>query len=363
MTDDATGTGTGAGAGEADTGDPTEPLLTVRGLRTWFFTSAGVVKAVDGVDLTVGRGEIVGLVGESGSGKSVTSLSVMRLVDEPGRIVDGDIHFDGRDLRAASNEEMRRLRGSRIGMIFQQPISSLNPAYRVGFQIAEVYEAHEDTKRSVGWERARDMLARVGIPDAARRARAYPHEVSGGQAQRVMIAMALAGNPRLLIADEPTTALDVTIQSQILDLLVDLQTDTGASVLLITHDLGIVAEVCDRVAVMYAGQVVEESDTKTLFREPLHPYTQGLIGSVPVIGQRRERLAVIPGRVPDLIDLPVACRFAPRCEARIAHGLTRCTEALPALVEIAPGHRVRCFLHSDEAEDVTEVAVDVGRRR
>ena len=340
-----------------------EPLLSVRGLRTWFFTSAGVVKAVDGVDLTVGRGEIVGLVGESGSGKSVTSLSVMRLVDEPGRIVDGTIRFDGQDLGAASNEAMRLLRGSRIGMIFQQPISSLNPAYRVGFQIAEVYEAHGDTKRSVGWERARQMLARVGIADTARRARAFPHEISGGQAQRVMIAMALAGNPDLLIADEPTTALDVTIQSQILDLILDLQTDTGASVLLITHDLGVVAEVCDRVAVMYAGQVVEETDTKTLFREPLHPYTGGLIGSVPVIGQRRERLAVIPGRVPDLIDLPVACRFAPRCEARIAHGLTRCTEALPALVEVAPGHSVRCFLHSDAVEETTEVPVELGRRR
>jgi oligopeptide/dipeptide ABC transporter ATP-binding protein len=331
-------------------------------LRTWFFTSAGTVKAVDGVDLTVRRGEIVGLVGESGSGKSVTSLSVMRLVDEPGRIVEGSIRFDGQDLGAASNDEMRRLRGSRIGMIFQQPISSLNPSYRVGFQVAEVYEAHEGAKRAVGWERAREMLARVGIADPARRSRAYPHEISGGQAQRVMIAMALAGNPDLLIADEPTTALDVTIQSQILDLILDLQEDMGTSVVLITHDLGIVAEVCDRVAVMYAGQIVEEADTRTLFRDPKHPYTQGLIGSVPVIGQRRERLAVIPGRVPNLIDLPVACRFAPRCEARVAHGLTQCTEAMPALVEVEPGHRVRCFLHSDAVEDVSEVPVEVGRR-
>jgi oligopeptide/dipeptide ABC transporter ATP-binding protein len=345
--------------------EPTEtqtPILEVRGLRTWFFTSAGTVKAVDGVDLTVRRGEIVGLVGESGSGKSVTSLSVMRLVDEPGRIVEGSIRFDGQDLGAASNDEMRRLRGSRIGMIFQQPISSLNPSYRVGFQVAEVYEAHEGAKRAVGWERAREMLARVGIADPARRSRAYPHEISGGQAQRVMIAMALAGNPDLLIADEPTTALDVTIQSQILDLILDLQEDMGTSVVLITHDLGIVAEVCDRVAVMYAGQIVEEADTRTLFRDPKHPYTQGLIGSVPVIGQRRERLAVIPGRVPNLIDLPVACRFAPRCEARVAHGLTQCTEAMPALVEVESGHRVRCFLHSDAVEDMSEVHVEVGRR-
>jgi peptide/nickel transport system ATP-binding protein len=338
------------------------PLLEVRDLRTWFFTSAGVVKAVDGVDLTVGRGEIVGLVGESGSGKSVTSLSVMRLVDEPGRIVAGSIGFDGRDLLALSNAEMRELRGSGIGMIFQQPISSLNPSYRVGFQIAEVYEVHEDLKRSVGWERAQEMLARVGIADPKPRSRAYPHEISGGQAQRVMIAMALAGNPELLIADEPTTALDVTIQAQILDLMLDLQADLGMSVVLITHDLGIVAEVCDRVAVMYAGQIVEEADTRTLFRDTKHPYTTGLIGSVPVIGQRRDRLEVIPGRVPNLIDLPVSCRFAPRCKAREEHGLTQCTEALPALVEVTPGHRVRCFLHSDAIEEPSEVAVRVGKR-
>jgi peptide/nickel transport system ATP-binding protein len=339
-----------------------EPLLTIRGLRTWFFTADGVVKAVDGVDLTVNRGEIVGLVGESGSGKSVTALSVLRLVDQPGRIVDGSITFDGQDLGAASSEEMRALRGSRIGMIFQQPISSLNPSYRVGFQISEVYEAHERLKRSEGWKRAEDMMAKVGIPDARQRSRAFPHQVSGGQAQRVMIAMALAANPALLIADEPTTALDVTIQAQILDLIRDLQADLGMAVVLITHDLGIVAELCDRVAVMYAGQIVEEADTRTLFREPKHPYTQGLIGSVPVIGQRRHRLEVIPGRVPNLVDLPVGCRFASRCRAREEHGLTQCTEALPALVEVAPGHRVRCYLHSDAVEEPSEAVVEVGRR-
>lgn len=353
-----------APGGEAAPDDRTAagPLLDVRGLRTWFFTSGGVVKAVDGVDLTVGRGEVLGLVGESGSGKSVTFLSVMRLVDAPGRIVDGEILFDGRDLRTLSDAEMRDLRGSRIGMIFQQPISSLNPAYRAGFQIAEVFEAHEGLKRKAGWARAKELLARVGIGDAERRARAYPHELSGGQAQRVMIAMALAGHPDLLVADEPTTALDVTIQAQILDLIADLQRDLGTSVVLITHDLGIVAEICDRVAVMYAGQIVEEAPTRPLFLEPKHPYTQGLIGSVPVIGQRRERLAVIPGRVPNLVDLPVACRFAPRCSARVEHGLTQCTEALPALVEVEPGHKVRCFLHSDAVEAVPEVPVEVGRR-
>jgi oligopeptide/dipeptide ABC transporter ATP-binding protein len=339
-----------------------EPLLAIGGLRTWFFTADGVVKAVDGVDLTVNRGEIVGLVGESGSGKSVTSFSVLRLVDQPGRIVDGSIDFDGQDLRAASNEEMRAVRGSRIGMIFQQPLSSLNPSYRVGFQIAEVYEAHERMKRSVGWERAEAMLAKVGIADAKQRSRAFPHQISGGQAQRVMIAMALAANPDLLIADEPTTALDVTIQAQILDLIRDLQADLGMAVILITHDLGIVAELCDRVAVMYAGQIVEETDTRTLFRDPKHPYTQGLIGSVPVIGQRRHRLDVIPGRVPNLVDLPVGCRFAARCRAREEHGLTQCTEALPALVEVVPGHRVRCYLHSDAVEEPPEAVVEVGRR-
>jgi oligopeptide/dipeptide ABC transporter ATP-binding protein len=341
-------------------------LLRVGGLRTWFLTSDGVVKAVDGVDLTVNRGEIVGLVGESGSGKSVTALSVLRLIDQPGRIVDGSVRFDGQDLRAATNEQMRALRGSRIGMIFQQPVSSLNPSYRVGFQIAEVYEAHERMKRSVGWERAEAMLVTVGIPDAKQRSRAYPHQISGGQAQRVMIAMALAAGPDLLIADEPTTALDVTIQAQILDLIRDLQADMGMAVVLITHDLGIVAELCDRVAVMYAGQIVEEADTGTLFRDPKHPYTQGLIGSVPVIGQRRHRLDVIPGRVPNLVDLPVGCRFAPRCRPREEHGLTQCTEALPALVEVEPGHRVRCYLHSDAVEEPSETAVAVeagtGRR-
>jgi oligopeptide/dipeptide ABC transporter ATP-binding protein len=289
-------------------------------------------------------------VGESGSGKTVTAMSVLRLVDQPGRIVEGTVTFAGDDLGAASDRQMREVRGSRIGMVFQQPVSSLNPSYRVGFQVAEVYEAHGGSRRGEGRERAVEMLARVGIPDAATRARAYPHQVSGGQAQRVMIAMALAAQPDLLIADEPTTALDVTIQAQILDLIRDLQAELGMAVLLITHDLGIVAEMCDRVAVMYAGQIVEEAPTRTLFRDPEHPYTQGLIGSVPVRGRRRERLDVIPGRVPNLIDLPAGCRFAPRCAARVEHGLTRCTEALPALVEVEPGHRIRCFLHSDAEE-------------
>ena len=340
---------------------PGSPLLEIRDLRTHFFTADGVVRAVDGVDLTVRRGEIVGLVGESGSGKSVTSLSVLRLVDQPGRVVSGSITFDGEDLLTKSMDEMREVRGGRIGMIFQQPLSSLNPAYRVGFQISEVYEVHERLSRRLGEERAVEMLARVGIPDARRRARSYPHQVSGGQAQRVMIALALAAGPELLIADEPTTALDVTIQAQILDLIRDLQADLGMAVILITHDLGIVAELCDRVAVMYAGQIVEQADTATLFRDPKHPYTRGLIGSLPVIGQRKERLDVIPGRVPNLIDLPPGCRFAPRCTAREEYDVARATTEMPALVEVAPGHLVRCFLHGDESE-AAPVPVEVARR-
>jgi oligopeptide/dipeptide ABC transporter ATP-binding protein len=235
----------------------------------------------------------------------------------------------------------------------------LNPAYRAGFQLSEVYEIHHGLKRKDGQARAVEMLRKVGIADAGRRARSFPHQLSGGMAQRVMIAMALAAGPELLVADEPTTALDVTIQAQILDLIRDLQADLGMAVVLITHDLGVVAEVADRVAVMYAGQIVEETDTRTLFEDPRHPYTLGLIGSVPKIGDRRARLDVIPGRVPNLINLPDGCRFAPRCQARLEAGHTQCTEAMPALVEVAPGHRVRCFLHSDAVE---ERPVTIGAR-
>jgi oligopeptide/dipeptide ABC transporter ATP-binding protein len=336
------------------------PILEIVGLRTWFFTSDGIVKAVDGVDLAVAKGEVLGLVGESGSGKSVTMFSALRLVSPPGRTVAGDIHFDGRDVLAMSRDELRALRGHRVTMIFQQPNSSLNPCYRAGYQVGEVYEIHDKARRSAGEERAVEMLAKVGIPDAKSRARSYPHQLSGGMAQRVMIAMALAAGPELLIADEPTTALDVTIQAQILDLMRQLQADLGMAMVLITHDLGVVAEMAERVAVMYAGQIVEEASTAELFRNPLHPYTTGLMGSVPVIGRRTSELAVIPGRVPNLINLPPGCRFAPRCEARIEHGLTRCTEEMPALVEVAGGHKVRCFLHSDEVQ--VDVPVTLSRK-
>jgi oligopeptide/dipeptide ABC transporter ATP-binding protein len=340
-----------------------DPVLEISGLRTWFFTADGVVKAVDGVDLSVRRGEVLGLVGESGSGKSVSMFSALRLVSAPGRIVAGDVRVKGRDVLAMSTKELRQIRGDEVTMIFQQPNSSLNPCFRVGEQISEVYEIHEHTKRKAGLARAVEMLRAVGIPDPERRSRSYPHQLSGGMAQRVMIAMALAGDPDLLIADEPTTALDVTIQAQILDLMRRLQADVGTAMVLITHDLGVVAENAERVAVMYAGQVVEETDTGSLFRAPLHPYTQGLIGSVPVIGRRQEELAVIPGRVPNLIDLPPGCRFAPRCQARVDANLAACTEALPALVEVAPGHKVRCFLHSDAVEADVPVELTPGKRR
>ena len=325
-----------------------QPLLDVRGLRTSFHTREGVVRAVDGIDFSVYPGEIMGLVGESGCGKSVTSLSIMRLVAKPGHIDGGQVVFDGGDLLTLSNDDMRKIRGDRISMIFQQPTSSLNPVWDVGRQLAEVLEIHRNMKRSAARNRALDMLRMVGIPDPERRLKSYPHELSGGMAQRVMIAMALACEPDLLIADEPTTALDVTIQAQILDLIRNLRDETGTGVILITHDLGVVAETCDRVAVMYAGEIVEQTDVVSLFRDPTHPYTRGLIGSVPVPGDLRDELAVIPGNVPNLIDLPPACRFAPRCTARVEAGLAICTEQHPSLLPVANGHDVRCWLYHDE---------------
>jgi peptide/nickel transport system ATP-binding protein len=323
------------------------PLLEVRGLRTSFHTRDGVVKAVDGIDFSVDRGEVLGLVGESGCGKSVTSLSILRLVAKPGRIEAGEILFDGTDLLGLDADAMRKIRGEQIAMVFQQPTSSLNPVWDVGRQVGEVLEIHRNMKRAAARERALELLKMVGIPDPERRLRSYPHELSGGMAQRVMIAMALACEPDLLIADEPTTALDVTIQAQILDLMRHLREETGSAIILITHDLGVVAEMCDRVAVMYAGEIVEQTDVRTLFRDPRHPYTRGLIGSIPVVGDIRDELAVIPGNVPNLIDLPPYCRFAPRCTARVEAGLQRCTVDHPELREIAPAHDVRCFLYED----------------
>jgi len=323
------------------------PLLEVKGLRTSFYTRDGVVRAVDGIDFHVDRGEIMGLVGESGCGKSVTSLSLLRLIPPPGRIEAGSIVFDGRNLLDLSGEEMRKIRGDRISMIFQQPTSSLNPVWDVGRQIAEVLELHRNMKGKAARARALDLLKMVGIPDPQRRLDSFPHEMSGGMAQRVMIAMALACEPELLIADEPTTALDVTIQAQILDLIRGLREQTGTAVILITHDLGVVAEMCDRVAVMYAGEIVEQADTVPLFREPRHPYTRGLINSIPVLGETRDDLMVIPGNVPNLIDLPPACRFAPRCVTRVAENVVDATEVHPNLLDVEPGHPVRCWVYHD----------------
>jgi oligopeptide/dipeptide ABC transporter ATP-binding protein len=342
VTDEAAHPSGRDGTGRGSSG---ENLLEVRGLKTYFFTEAGVVRAVDGVDLVVKRGEVLGLVGESGCGKSVTSLSVMGLVAQPGIVVDGKITFDDEDLLKLSESAMQDIRGNRISMIFQQPQSSLNPVFRVGDQIAEALLIHQDMGKSEAERRAVELLATVGIPEPESRAQAYPHELSGGMAQRVMIAMALACVPQLLIADEPTTALDVTIQAQILDLMRNLQSQMDASIILITHDLGVVAEMCDRVSVMYAGRIVEEASVTELFRNPKHPYTDALIGSTPVLGQTEKELITIPGSVPNLIDLPPGCKFAPRCRARVENELEICAQEEPQLKSVAPNHTVRCWLY------------------
>jgi oligopeptide/dipeptide ABC transporter ATP-binding protein len=338
-----------------------DPLLTVDNLRTYYFTDDGVVKAVDGVTYHVAMGEVFGLVGESGCGKSVSALSLLRLIDPPGRIVDGRVTFRGQALDGLTEKQMTELRGSQISMIFQQPQSSLNPVFSVGEQIAEVLRLHIGMNREQAWRRAGELLTSVGIPDAESRLRSYPHELSGGQAQRVMIAMALACSPALLIADEPTTALDVTIQAQILDLMRELRAKLGTAIILITHDLGVVAEMADRVAVMYAGRIVEEAEVDALFARPLHPYTQGLIASIPVLGKVTDRLEVIPGSVPNLIDLPPGCRFAPRCRSRMEYALTICEEQEPDLLPIEDGHAARCWLYQSSGEHRAPLAAAVAK--
>lgn len=327
-----------------------QPLLEIRNLKTYFYTEDGVVKAVDGVNLLVHRGETLCLVGESGCGKSVTFLSVMRLVGQPGRIVDGEVIFDGEDLLKLSELDMSRVRGNRMSMIFQQPVSCLNPVFKVGDQIAEVFEIHQGLSKEEARQRAVQMLHMVGIPEPERRAESFPHELSGGMAQRVMIAMALAANAELLIADEPTTALDVTIQAQILDLMQELKERIGTSIVFITHDLGVVAEMADYVAVMYAGQIVEYTDVETIFSHAKHPYTQALLRSIPVLGMIKDELEVIPGSVPNLINLPPGCHFAPRCRARTEHGLAICSEVDPELLPVNRGHTVRCWLYHSAPE-------------
>jgi oligopeptide/dipeptide ABC transporter ATP-binding protein len=322
-------------------------LLTVRDLRTFFHTDEGVLRAVDGVDFNVFKGEILGLVGESGCGKSVTSLSIIRLIDEPGKIVSGEVVFDGKNLLDLSETEIEKVRGKQISMIFQQPKTSLDPIVTIGKQVVEVFEVHEDVTGFDPWEKAVDLLQAVGIPDPQQKAYAYPHELSGGQAQRVMIAIALALNPKLLIADEPTTALDVTIQAQILDLIRNLQVQMGTSVILITHDLGVIAEMADRIAVMYAGRIMEIAGVRSLFSEPLHPYTEGLISSTPVIGTKKDRLNTIPGNVPSLINLPEGCRFASRCLTRKKYHPENCEILEPDLIQTDEGHWVRCWIYQD----------------
>lgn len=323
----------------------TAPLLSVEGLRTHFFVDAGVVKAVDGVDFEVRRGEVLGLVGESGCGKTVTSLSIAGLVDPPGRVVEGSIRFDGIEMVGASERVLDSLRGPRIAMIFQQPRASLDPVMTVGRQIGQALRSGTGLERAARRRRAIELLDLVGIADPERRVREYPHQFSGGMAQRAMIAIALAAEPDLLIADEPTTALDVTVQAQILELLRELQLANDMAVILITHDLGVIAEIANRAAVMYGGRIVEECTISELYDAPLHPYTVGLIESRPVAAPSKSRLRVIPGSVPVPLNLPTGCSFAPRCDARIANGLTECIERAPESVFPRDGHRVRCWLH------------------
>jgi oligopeptide/dipeptide ABC transporter ATP-binding protein len=322
-------------------------ILDIKNLKTYFYTQDGVIKAVDGVDFYVNEGEVLGLVGESGCGKSVTSFSILRLVSSPGRIEGGEVLFEGRDLLKLKDHEMVEVRGASISMIFQQPQTSLNPVFRIGDQIVEVFQIHSKMTKKEAWMLTVDLLRLVGIPDPERKAMAYPHELSGGQAQRVMIAMALALNPKLLIADEPTTALDVTIQAQILDLLRNLCKNVNTAVILITHDLGVIAEMADRVAVMYAGCIVEHANVRDIYANPRHPYTQGLIASVPVLGEMKEELDTIPGNVPNLVELPPGCRFASRCLSREQYVLNICTQIEPDLITIGEGHQVRCWLYQD----------------
>ena len=322
-----------------------EPVLSVRGLQTHFFTDDGVVRAVNGVSFDVYPGETLGIVGESGCGKSVTALSILRLIPSPpGRIVGGEILYQGENLLEYGDEAMRAVRGNEISMIFQEPMTSLNPVYTCGEQIMEAVRLHQKVSRREARERAIEMLRLVGIPLPEQRISEYPHQLSGGMRQRVMIAMALSCNPSVLIADEPTTALDVTIQAQILELLNRLQEQLGMAILMITHDLGVVAEVCDRVAVMYGGRVVEHADVQSLFRETLHPYTGGLLTSIPHLGQEKtERLRVIPGVVPNPLDFPPGCTFHPRCHLAV----DECRVVEPELLPARAGHPVRCLRVSE----------------
>jgi peptide/nickel transport system ATP-binding protein len=338
--------------------DPNE-LLRVENLKTYFYTEDGIIKAVDGVSLKLNRGETLGIVGESGCGKSVTSLSIMRLISMPGKILEGQVRLRGLDVTNLSEEEMRHIRGNRISMIFQQPTSCLNPVFRVGDQISESLIIHRGYTKQQARQRAVELLTLVGIPSAKTRVDSYPHEMSGGMCQRVMIAMALACEPELLIADEPTTALDVTIQAQILELMKDLKQRFHTGIILITHDLGVVAEMADNVVVMYAGKVVEEAPVNDLFESPKHPYTQGLLASIPVLGEVRDKLAVIPGSVPSLRNLPPGCRFAGRCP----FVMDICRVEEPGLLRLTEARTSRCWLYDEKVmaqQDATREKASAG---
>ncbi len=318
-------------------------LLEVRNLKTFFFTEEGVVKAVNDVSFEVAQGQTLGLVGESGCGKSVTSLSIMKLIpNPPGKIISGQILFDGEDIVNVSEKDMHHIRGNKISMIFQEPMTALNPVFTIGHQISEAFTLHQNISKNEAKEKTIELLITVGIPEPAKRFNQYPFELSGGMRQRVMIAMALTCNPKLLIADEPTTALDVTIQAQILELIKEMQQKYNSAVILITHDLAVIAETVDYVAVMYAGVIVEKAEVKQLFKNPMHPYTIGLLNSIPILGQRGKELQEIPGRVPNLIDLPKGCYFADRCNRR----MPICSQQECELKEVEPGHFVRCFLYN-----------------
>ncbi|MCF3944580.1 ABC transporter ATP-binding protein [Oceanobacillus alkalisoli] len=325
-------------------------LLTVNRLKTYFYTEDGVVPAVDDVSFAIKKGEVVAIVGESGSGKSVTSLSVMRLIENPGKIAGGEILFEGRNLVDISLKKMRELRGNQLAMIFQEPLTSLNPVFTIGNQLAESIRLHQKKNKKEAIKIGIEMLEKVGIARANQVYDQYPHALSGGMQQRVMIAMALSCNPKLLIADEPTTALDVTIQAQILRLMKDLIEEFGTSILLITHDLGVVAEMADQVIVMYGGQVVEQADVFTLFKEPKHPYTKGLIDSTPKIHEWKEELNSIPGTVPGPFEFPEGCKFADRCP----FVMDKCKAESPPVIEIGKGHVVRCWLHGEKGLKLNE---------
>lgn len=325
-----------------------EDILVVDDLHTYFFTEDGVVKAVDGVTFNVKRGEVLGLVGESGSGKSVTAMSILRLIPQPpGKILSGDVKWKGQSILNIPETEMRAIRGNQIAVVFQDPMTSLNPVLTIGDQIKEAIKLHQQVSDIEAEEKTRTLLELVGIPDAGKRLKDYPWQFSGGMRQRVMIALALSCNPDLLIADEPTTALDVTIQAQVLDLMRDLKTRFQTSIILITHDIGVIAEMCDRVAVMYAGNIVELADVITIFKEPKHPYTKALLKAIPSANSSRdEELYSIPGTIPNLINPPSGCRFHPRC----AEARPECSEIVPETIELEPGHFVRCLLYTGQIE-------------